>query len=159
MQCHRRATRKTIELRIRSTKIGKIVTLAKSEEQRLGSEIGRSRNRHNEQLARLGELNAYRHSYMERSRAPGDTSSAHWKDYQNFIGRLDHAVRTQQQIVRDSELSLEKHRQRWCVKRQRLESLQRVLESYRGEEASSEERLRQRALDDMPPSPDPYSAK
>ena len=38
------------------------------------------------------------------------------------------AVKAQQQIVRDCEKNLATHRQRWMVKRQKLESLERVRE-------------------------------
>ena len=112
----------------RTRKIDKIVSLAASEERRLGEEAGRSRRRLDEQLARLGELNAY----------------------QNFLRRLDGAVRAQQQIVSDCEQNLETHRQRWLAKRRRLESLERVLEKYQQQDRAFEDRLEQKALDDLP---------
>ena len=142
----------------RSDKLNRIVSLAKSDEQRLGAEIGQSRNKYEEQMLRLGELNAYRHGYQQRGRTMTHANSAHWKDYQSFIRRMSLAVQSQQQIVKDAELNLERHRQRWLKKRQRLNSLQRVLDSYRSDEQSHAERLRQRALDDLPPLADPYSA-
>ena len=143
-------------MRKRSDKIGKIVSLAAAEERRFGAATGESRRRLEEQMVRLGELNAYRQNYAELSQSMRGVSSAHWKDYQNFMRRLDQAVRSQEQIVRDSEQNLELHRRRWLAKRQRLESLQRVLESCRDEEAMFAERRRQRALDDMPTPDDLY---
>lgn len=143
----------------RGKKLSKIISLTKSEEQRLGGEIARTRNTYNEHMTKLGELNAYRHGYLERSRTLTNTTSAHWKDYQSFMHRLDKAVTTQQQIVKDSAMNLEKHRLRWHAKRQRLNSLQRVLDYYRSEEESHEERLRQRALDDMPQRPEMFPDK
>ncbi len=137
-------------MKIRSKKIGKIVSLAASEERRSGVATGQSSRKLAEQMARLSELNAYRSSYAERSREIGGVSSAHWKDYQSFMHRLDQAVQSQQQIVRDSEQNLEGHRRRWLEKRRRLESLQRVLDSYRTAEYLHEERQQQRALDDLP---------
>lgn len=140
----------------RSDKISKIVALAKSEEQRQGVLTGKSRRHLEEQLARLGELNAYRHSYAARSKLQANVSSAHWKDYQNFLQRLDSAVASQQKIVKDSELRLEVQRRRWLAKRQRLESLQKVLDRYRDEEGQHRDRQLQRALDDLPTPPRPY---
>ncbi len=134
----------------RSGKIGKIVSLASAEERRCGAATGKSRRELDEQKARLGELNAYRHDYASLARSMNQVSSAQWKDYQNFMQRLDEAVRSQQQIVKDSEQQLELHRRRWLEKRKRLESLQRVLESYRDSEQLHDERLRQRELDDLP---------
>lgn len=146
-------------MRSRGKKLDKIVSLAKSEEQRLGSEIARSRNAYDDHMTRLGELNAYRQNYLERSRTLTKATSAHWKDYQSFMHRLDKAVTSQQQIVKDSEMNLEKHRQRWHAKRQRLDSLQRVRDSYRSEEEAHKERLLQRSIDDMPQRPDMYPNK
>ncbi len=136
----------------RTRKIDKIVALEASEEQRLGQEAGRSRQRLDEQLARLGELNAYRHSYANKSPAGPSVSSAQWQDYQNFLQRLDGAVQAQQQIVNDCEQNLESHRQRWLAKRRRLESLERVLEKYQQQDRAYEDRLEQKALDDLPAS-------
>ena len=101
-------------------------------------------------MAKLGELNAYRQNYADLTRSMKGSAAAHWKDYQSFMQRLDEAVKAQQQIVRDSEQNLDRHRRRWLVKRQRLESLQRVLDSYRNEEAVRAERHAQRLLDDLP---------
>ena len=77
----------------------------------------------------------------------------HWKDYQNFLFKLDQAVRSQQQIVQDCERSLESHRQRWLQKRQRLESLQKVQNRYLKEAEIRDDRREQRVLDDLPPKP------
>lgn len=136
----------------RTRKIDKIVALAASEEQRLGQEAGRSRRRLDEQLARLGELNAYRHSYANKSPSGSSISAAQWQDHQNFLQRLDGAVQAQQQIVSDCEQNLESHRQRWLAKRRRLESLERVLDKYQQQDRAYEDRLEQKALDDLPSS-------
>ena len=62
----------------RSKKIRKIVSLASAEEKRFGAATGKSRRNLEEQMARLGELNAYRHSYAELSQSVGRVNSAHW---------------------------------------------------------------------------------
>ena len=134
----------------RTRKIDKIVSLAASEERRLGEMVGRCRRRLDEQLARLGELNAYRHTYAKKSPQGSSVSAAQWKDYQNFLHRLDGALQAQQQIVSDCEQTLETHRQRWLAKRRRLESLERVLEKYQQADRATEDRLEQKALDDLP---------
>jgi len=40
--------------------------------------------------------------------------------------------------------------ERWLVKRQRLESLERVLENYRAADSAREDKLEQKMLDDLP---------
>ena len=76
----------------RSNKFSKLVSLASAEESRAGALTGRSRKKLEEHLARLGELNAYRRGYAELARSMSDVDSAHWKDYQSFMARLDQAV-------------------------------------------------------------------
>lgn len=140
----------------RSSKLEKVMSLAAAEERRIGQATGSTRRYLDLQLERMGELNAYRQSYAEKSRMADCVTPAHWRDYQNFIERLDHAVRAQQQIVRDSEQNLATHRRRWMVKRQRLKSLEQVLDRYRKEETAQDERVNQRILDDLPKQDSPF---
>ena len=141
----------------RSDKISKVLALEAAAERRFGAATGRSRQELQKQVARLGELNAYRQSYSSHSRSLHDVNSAHWKDYQRFLQRLDQAVQSQQQLVRDSEKNLEIHRRRWQEKRQRLDSLQRVLDRCQAEEQRLEDRREQRVQDDLPASGNPYA--
>ena len=133
----------------RTRKIDKIVSLAAAEERSLGEQAGRSRKYLDEQLDRLGELNAFRHNYTAKNPASSGVSAAHWKDYQGFLERLDAAVAAQQQIIRDGERNLETHRQRWLAKRQRLDSLERVLEKYKDQDRAYESRLEQKSADEL----------
>ena len=136
--------------RSRSRKIGKVVSVAAAEERRYGQIAGQSQRYLDEQLQRLGELNAYRHNYVGSVGGGSAVNSAHWKDYQNFLSRLDAAVGAQQQIVHNCEQAALTHRQQWLAKRQRVETLQRVLEKYRLEDLTTEARLEQKILDDLP---------
>ena len=140
----------------RSKKLDRIVSLANSEERRWAERAGQSRQELDEQRERLGELNAYRHNYAQQ-KATGDVSSAHLKDYKQFLQRLDTAVSAQKQIIQDSERNYETVRQHWMVKRQRRESLERVLEKHLQSEAAWEDRLEQKKLDDLPPPAPSYS--
>ena len=143
-------------MRSRADKIEKVLAIAKAEERRFGEATGASRRRLEEQQQRLGELNAFRANYAGKSLACRDVPASHWKDYQGFLGRLDTALQSQQQIVQECEKNLETHRRRWMVKRQRLESLERVLEKYRDAERLLQERREQRIADDRAPSPLPF---
>jgi len=141
----------------RSQKINKVLALEAAAERRFGAATGRSRQELQEHVARLGELSAYRQSYSSHSRSLQDVNSAHWKDYQSFLQRLDQAVQSQRQLVLDSEQNLEIHRRRWLAKRQRIDSLQRVVDRYQAEEKQFEERREQRVQDDLPASEKPYT--
>jgi len=137
-------------MRRRSTVLKKFLAIAAAEERETGQLVGQSRKELDEHVGRLGELNAFRHEYRGKRPSAGSFDAAHYKDYEHFLSRLDAAVRSQQQIVADSEHIVELHRQRWLEKRQRLESLERVVDRYRQEEHEHDQRLEQRSLDDLP---------
>ena len=138
----------------RTKKIEKVVSLATSEERRFGEQAGRSQQSLNAQLNRLGELNAYRHSYSKKQPLVSGASAAHWKDYQSFLQRLDHAVQSQNQIIRECEQNVAIHRERWMVKRQKLESLERVFDKSKQRDAVYQARLEQKQMDDLPVNTD-----
>ncbi|HNP34426.1 MAG TPA: flagellar export protein FliJ [Woeseiaceae bacterium] len=127
----------------------RILAIAEAEERKSAVLAGKVQSRLDEQRSRLGELYAHRHTYAGRTRDISSIPAAQWQDYQRFLGRLDNAVRSQSTIIRDCEKSVATHRRRWMVKRQRLESLQRVLERFREEERVARDRQEQRTLDEM----------
>lgn len=133
----------------RTKKIDKVVSLAAAEERRFGEQAGRSQQALNQQVDRLGELNAFRQNYRNKPSESVGVSAVHWQDYQNFLQRLDHAVQSQHQIITDCEQNLHAHRNRWMVKRQKLESLERVLEKCRQKDAAYESRLEQKQQDEL----------
>ncbi len=112
--------------------------------------MGTSKQKLDEQTDRLGELNSYRQMYKTKTHGNGAVAPAHWQDYQQFLARLDLAVQSQQQIVKDGERDLATHKRRWMAKRQRLESLERVIERYQREEQVGRDRLEQKVQDDLP---------
>ncbi len=138
-----------IDMSKRSKKIGKIVQLATSEERRHGEQAGRSQQQYNEQMRMLDELHTFRRGYQKKNLVSSGVAAVHLQDYQSFLRRMDRAVLSQQQIVRESERNLEAHRQRWMVKRQKLESLERVLENCRQQDAAYAAKLEQKQLDEL----------
>ena len=134
----------------RTKKIGKVVSFAASEERRFGEQAGQSQQKLNKQIAKLGELNSYRQDYASKNPAITGASAAHWKDFHMFLHRLDQAVISQQHLVKQGEQNLESHRRRWLAKRQKLESLQRVLDKSVRRDTLYLERLEQKLLDDLP---------
>lgn len=140
----------------RSSRLQRVVLLAGSEERRESLELGKAQRALDEELNRLAELKDYRRSYAERTLPDGSMSAVRWQDYQHFLNRLDLAVNAQQQLILDGERNIDAHRRRWMAKRQRLESLERVVERYRKSESAHDERILQRALDDLPARGDFY---
>ncbi len=134
----------------RTEKIGKVVSLAAAEERRFGEQAGRSQQKLDQQLAKLGELSSYRQHYANKNPATAGASAAHWKDFHMFLHRLDQAVTSQQHLVKQGEQNLESHRKRWLAKRQKLDSLQRILDKSMHRDAIYLARLEQKLMDDLP---------
>jgi flagellar FliJ protein len=72
-----------------------------------------------------------------------------WKDYQNFLQRLDQAVAIQTQVVMDGKMKRDAHRSRWMTKRRKVESLERVVDRFRLKDAESDERTEQKSADEL----------
>ena len=134
----------------RSARLRKLVDIASAEEKRFGQSAGRLRAELDAQANQLGELNAYRQAYADRSRSMTAGSAVHWQDYQSFLARLDQAVSAQKQIVKDAEEAADAARRRWIGKRRRLESLNKVWTRFYEEERIARERIEQKQLDDLP---------
>lgn len=132
--------------------------IAEREERRAAETLGRLRAELARREAQLGELNAYRKAYASSSRqAPGGTS-AHWKDYQSFLSRLDRAIVAQKQLTSDGASGVAAACDTWVQKRQRSEALKKVFERTRQAEAQAESRREQKRLDDTPLAAAPFPA-
>lgn len=135
----------------------RIFVVAKSEERQKCQEMGRAQTLLDAEINRLDELRAYRETYEERASANASIQPAHWVDYQNFLARLNSAVTEQQKHVLTGKENRNLHRQRWMEKRQRLDSLQNVVDRYRKIENQQKEQKAQKILDDRPLSKNVFS--
>jgi flagellar FliJ protein len=140
----------------RSDRLGRVKRLADCEERNHCRAMGNAQRTLESQLERLEELQNYRRDYSGRQPRGGSISSTQWADYQNFLYRLDEAVAAQSQLVMDGRQSRDAHRQRWMVKRQKVESLQRVVERSRDAEFRHGERVSQKIQDELPATADPF---
>lgn len=140
----------------RIARFRKILALATAEERQLSMRVGRSQARLKEQLDRLAELDSYRSGYAQSHGDSRRLPSAHWKDYQNFLSRLDEALSAQRRIVTECEENLDVHRRQWMRRRRRVESLDKFRLRLEEEERVSAERREQRLLDDLPSAPPVY---
>jgi len=133
----------------RSDRIQKIVVLAESEEKRECQEMGRTQRMLDEETTRLAELEAHRKTYARGFSASGKINPIRLQDFNNFIRRIDHAVDAQKNQVLSSRENRDAHRRRWMAKRQKLESLQRVVGRYIRTESREFERQAQKTLDEL----------
>ena len=137
----------------RSKRMSKVVAVAQSEERRVCLEMGRAQQAVDADVERLQELEAYRHSYSREFTFTGNVSSQRWQDYQNFLRRIDDAVAAQKEQVLTGQQNRDAHRRRWMRTRQRVESLERVVDRYREVEDREDARQQQKSLDDLAARP------
>jgi len=135
----------------------RIFVVAKTEERHECQEMGQAQRLLDAELNRLDELLAYRRTYEQKVSANSGIQSTHLVDYQNFLSRLNNAVSEQQKHVLTGKQNRDLHRERWMVKRRRLESLQNVVDRYRKSETQEEEQKAQKILDDHPLSRNLFS--
>jgi len=133
----------------KSDRLGRVHALAKAEEQRLRTEFGATQIGLDANLQKLAELESYRHTYENEYQMQGELAPARWQDYQSFLQRLATAVDGQWQQVRDHEAVRDLHRNRWMVKRRKLDSLERVIDRMRTQEDRQQQRIEQKRSDDL----------
>lgn len=133
----------------RSERMQKVYVLSETEEQEECRAMGKVQRHLDRDIEQLEELKAYRESYGSRPKLERQFSSLQWKDYQNFLQRLDQAIAAQTQVVMNGRQNRDAHRRRWMAKRRKAESLERVVERYRNEETTERERNLQKATDDL----------
>ncbi|MGB5581689.1 MAG: flagellar export protein FliJ [Woeseia sp.] len=143
----------------RSDRLKRVQSIAETEEREYCRAMGEAQRRLNEHQTQLEELKNYRQDYAKQ-RNPGKggrvISSAQYADYQNFLQRLDAAVRAQADAVRTTEENRDAHRARWMVKRRKMDSMKRIVEEAELDETQKLKQLEQKIQDDMPRRPDPF---
>jgi flagellar FliJ protein len=130
----------------RIDRMHKVFLLAETEAKQQCRAMGSSQRNLDDEMNRLAELEAYRQSYGTQSRE-GRYHSMQWKDYQNFLQRLDQAVAIQTQVVMDGRQKRDAHRSRWMTKRRKVESLERVVDRLKQQDTETGERMEQKVSD------------
>ena len=143
----------------RSERLRRLVDIAGAEERRAASVVGRLNAELRSKQAQLTELDTFRRDYAAGSGGLSGSHSAHWKDYREFLGRLDAAIHAQRQVVHDAEQGIAAARQRWMAKRQRLDSLSKIEDRARVEEDLGRDRREQRAADDLARAGSPFESE
>lgn len=127
----------------------RLAELAKTEERRECEELGRLQQSLNQDKKRLDDLETYRKEYSQRFSSAQKVAPARWQDYQNFLQRIDDAMMDQRNNIQVGKQARDAHRQRWLVKRQKLESIERVVDRFQKSEDSSAERKQQQSQDEL----------
>lgn len=136
----------------RSSRMRPVQEIAAAEEQDLSRSLSDAELTLEEQLNRLEQLRQHRDEYAARHRESGTVGGMQWRDYRMFLDRLNQAILSQERIVESWRARRDGLRQQWQLKRQRLESLDKIIDRYRRSELLEEERREQRVTDSQPPA-------
>lgn len=125
-------------------------SVAEHEEQMECRAMSESQRKLDDELERLEELKAYRQSYTPSGKLRKGLRGLEWQDYHRFLCRLDQALAAQEQVVCDGKSRRKVHEKRWTAKRQRLESLSRVIDRHKTTALVERERQLNRLQDSQP---------
>ena len=99
---------------------------------------------------RLQELQSYHADYLgnfHRTAKAGGSALA-LRDFQRFLGRLEDAIRQQEQIVALARQSVTGCTTKWQTAARRVKAVDSVVDKWQGEEIRRESRLEQKDIDE-----------
>lgn len=100
--------------------------------------------------SRLEELQKYHLDYLnsfQRTAKAGGNALA-LRDFQQFLGRLEEAVRQQEQIVAQARQNVAGSTKQWQSAARRVKAVDSVVGKWQGEERRREDRLEQKEIDE-----------
>jgi flagellar FliJ protein len=128
-----------------SQRLGPIIDKSRKSEEVAARALAEARNRQEGAQQKLAELKAYRAEYIEglHYKSQAGLNAMQMKDYQAFLGRLDEAIRQQQQVLASLEQEAAQVRERWMQAKQRLSALGKLGDRQRQREQINSDRLEQ----------------
>jgi flagellar FliJ protein len=99
---------------------------------------------------RLQELQQYHLDYLNgfQRNAKAGANALALRDFQQFLGRLEEAVRQQEQIVAQARQSVAGSTAQWQSAARRVKAVDSVVGKWQGEERRREGRLEQKEMDE-----------
>ena len=134
----------------RSDRLKPIQQVAQVRERDAARAYGESQRRLQDEEGRLAELEAYRNEYLARFRTlqQQGITVAQLLEYQAFLGKLEAALRHQQEIVALRRGDAERRMAAWTDRRTHTRAMDRAVEHLVEAEQEAGERRDQKALDD-----------
>ena len=99
---------------------------------------------------RLQELQQYHLDYLRnfQQAARAGSNVMALRDFQAFLGRLEEAIRQQEQIVAQARQGVAGSTQRWQSAALRVKAVETVVDKWQGDERRHEQRLEQKETDE-----------
>ncbi len=131
----------------RSKRMQPVVHVTANRERDAAQRLGECQQRVQAAEKRLQELIQYREEYTQQFASGGSLNTARLQDYRIFLQRLNQAVDQQIQQLQLVEQECAGLRQRWLDLHMRVQALDKVVERYRGEERSDQDKREQKESD------------
>jgi flagellar FliJ protein len=132
----------------RSKRMQPVVNVTANREREAAQRLGECQQRVQAAEQRLEELTHYREEYTQQFANGGSLNAARLQDYRLFLDRLNQAVEQQRGILERAHAECAGLRQRWLDLRTRTQALDKVVERYRVEERSDQDRRDQKETDE-----------
>ena len=131
----------------RSKRMQPVVNVTANREREAAQRLGESQQRIQAAEQRLDELIRYREEYTQQFANGGSLNTARLQDYRIFLGRLNQAVEQQRSLLERAREECAVQRQRWLDLHTCVQALGKVVERYRDEERSDQDRRDQKETD------------
>ncbi|GBG00710.1 flagellar FliJ protein [Azospira sp. I13] len=114
-------------------------------------ELGRRIAAEQDTKAKLNMLVQYRDEYAERFRqaAGQGLSPASWRNFQEFIGRIDEAIAQQRVVVLTSEQHTAEGQAQWLTQHHKLKAIDTLAHRHLAAEAAREQKQEQKQQDEF----------
>ncbi|GGI16352.1 MAG: flagellar export protein FliJ [Oxalicibacterium faecigallinarum] len=98
-----------------SSALGTLIELATKETDDAAKRLGVAMKGVEDAEQKLALLNQYRDDYMVRfqNNLSAGLSAMAYANYQQFIGKLDQAIQSQQLVVRDAKIRVDREKEHW----------------------------------------------
>lgn len=128
-----------------------VLDLALDEERKAATTLGESQRQLDEVGARLRDLEHYAGEYEKGWTQRGSQGvSRDWMlNYQRFMSQMQAAIEQQKQTLAWHQESLERARESWRQRYQRVEALRKLIERYQAEARARADKQEQKLLDEL----------
>ncbi|MEH6493199.1 MULTISPECIES: flagellar export protein FliJ [Halopseudomonas] len=128
-----------------------VLDMALEEERKAATVLGQCQKQLDEAQTRLRDLEYYCGEYAKGwTQRGGQGVGREWlMNYQRFMAQMEVALEQQRQTVSWNSQSIDKARENWRQRYQRLEALRKLIEKYRQEAQARADRQEQKLLDEL----------
>lgn len=137
------------ESRIR--RLAPVVDMALEEERKAAAMLGQCQQQLDDASARLRDLEYYSGEYAKgwAQRGAQGVGRDWLMNYQRFMAQMEVAIEQQRQTVTWHGQSIERARDNWRQRYQRLEALRKLIDKYRQEAQARADKQEQKLLDEL----------